>query len=1146
MATSNLKKINIGRRSVGHPVDVATGALFTAARDADIRGHIPLRFRRFYSTELLERQAGPLGWGWTSNFFLTLQRDLEGYHLFGEEGDVVTFDDSLTATRRGSLLNVSACMELAFVNGDAVITHWHHLSSKVIQYVFRDGFSNGISRLTAVRKMGRAELKLNYDRHGTLLEIVQTNDGRVLRFEYDDELRVKSLLLSGPTQFQSQLATYRYDADGNLLMVSDASGSTIRYEYDASHRLIAETDRAGMRYQMRFDQQGRCIETAGLENFVRRQLIYQPEIGITRVTDSRGTVTSFEYNEQGQILKETSPLGAVWITGYDGFGRVTSRVDPLGRSIELGYDDRGDLVSIQDESGGMYAIEFDSSHRPITHTEPSGNRWTWKYDELGLIQEVSNPGAIQRYTYAANGQSGSMTLPAGGVLEFEWAPGHDEFLIRSSIHQLRQSLDLFGRVNAIADPALGITRYAHSPEGCLIRTEFPDGGISHGKADALGRITSWRDASGRMIQINYDLRTGRPARITLPSSHLITFEYDSEGRLVKLTNQAGEDCAIDYNADGHVVAQRFFDGRTEVYTRDLAGQLLAVTCGGRKAEYCYNPSGLVTKRLYSDGSQEVFQYGPTGLLEQATNSCCSVQFEYDEQGRRVAEITEGRRVEYRYNAAGQLVRQHYVDGGMGPVDLAYDEFSRLKSISVGGSIAQRFRWDAHDRCLERNLFGKTVESFQYRAPGGAVARHVRAGNHALVSREYQRDMAGNLTEVLDQGQVSARFQYDADERVIAESLSEGPAESYSYDPAGNLLARGSRAAHDAGGNGVGYSNPSLDGAPVNGTTIRDEQGRVYQYDCADRLVSFTGLDGSTATYEYDAFGRRIRKIAGGLTTTFVWAGYDLVAESSAGSRREYVTFGFCPLAEWSDGQLFATITSPQYQPTELIDRVGHCVWSGKYNAFGELVSQTDTGYQTNLRAAGQYADRESGLFYNIKRYYDPEWARFTTPDPLGLAGGLNASTVAKNPLNWIDPLGLECGRTDIIHFAQKAVSAEFSSGGDHKGKTLDQAATELRANPKLADTYVVHYVVDPKTGEKLTVNNRSLTVLSMAGLEPTHTVDLTGHLPTTGPDTQAAINQRLAEIGDRGRTSIGIRPPGSTWDTPPDRTVHLLGFGGSQ
>ncbi|MFP1787071.1 RHS repeat-associated core domain-containing protein, partial [Lonsdalea quercina] len=56
--------------------------------------------------------------------------------------------------------------------------------------------------------------------------------------------------------------------------------------------------------------------------------------------------------------------------------------------------------------------------------------------------------------------------------------------------------------------------------------------------------------------------------------------------------------------------------------------------------------------------------------------------------------------------------------------------------------------------------------------------------------------------------------------------------------------------------------------------------------------------------------------------------------------------------------------------------------------------------------AGQLRDSESGLCYNRFRYYDPAGGGYISPDPIGLRGGLNLYAYVKNPLTWIDPLGL--------------------------------------------------------------------------------------------------------------------------------------------
>ncbi|WP_286157426.1 RHS repeat-associated core domain-containing protein, partial [Streptomyces somaliensis] len=55
---------------------------------------------------------------------------------------------------------------------------------------------------------------------------------------------------------------------------------------------------------------------------------------------------------------------------------------------------------------------------------------------------------------------------------------------------------------------------------------------------------------------------------------------------------------------------------------------------------------------------------------------------------------------------------------------------------------------------------------------------------------------------------------------------------------------------------------------------------------------------------------------------------------------------------------------------------------------------------------GQYYDPETGLHYNVFRHYDPETARYLSPDPLGLAPAPNPAAYVDNPHTWTDPLGL--------------------------------------------------------------------------------------------------------------------------------------------
>ncbi|WKJ90897.1 RHS repeat-associated core domain-containing protein [Methylomonas montana] len=93
-------------------------------------------------------------------------------------------------------------------------------------------------------------------------------------------------------------------------------------------------------------------------------------------------------------------------------------------------------------------------------------------------------------------------------------------------------------------------------------------------------------------------------------------------------------------------------------------------------------------------------------------------------------------------------------------------------------------------------------------------------------------------------------------------------------------------------------------------------------------------------------------------------------------------------------------------PRELTDTDGRIVWSARYRAYGNLALADVEAIDNPLRFQGQYYDAETGLHYNLNRYYDPNAGRFIHQDPIGLRGGSNVYRYAQNPVNWIDPLGL--------------------------------------------------------------------------------------------------------------------------------------------
>ncbi len=196
---------------------------------------------------------------------------------------------------------------------------------------------------------------------------------------------------------------------------------------------------------------------------------------------------------------------------------------------------------------------------------------------------------------------------------------------------------------------------------------------------------------------------------------------------------------------------------------------------------------------------------------------------------------------------------------------------------------------------------------------------------------------------------------------------------------------------------------------LNGNMTSDGT-HSYAWDARNRLNQ---IDlGNTASFTYDPFRRRATKNILGTATNFLYDGANTVQEVIGGSNTaNSLSGGIDEVFQRTDSSGARTFLTDALGSTlGLTDSTGTLQTEYTFEPFGN--TSTTGAVTTNSFA---YTGREldaGNLYYYRARYYSPTLQRFITEDPLGLRAGPNAYAYAwNNPINLVDPLGLESGTT---------------------------------------------------------------------------------------------------------------------------------------
>ena len=1091
----------------GHPVDVASGTFFTDEEDFWLDGPVPLSWERTWYSRSDYRS--PLGNGWHHAYDMGVVADTEEGTLTLRMSDGIPVAFPLPTAEEPSFI-LSERKE-ARLERDGGYCVWD--MAEDLYYRFTHKEYDSVRLLESVTDCNGLGIRFDYTKEG-LLRSITDSAGRRLRVEHDTRSG-RILEICGPhpedPEKEITLASYEYDADGNMTLQRNAAGDVMTYEY-AGRLIVKETWRNGLAWYFEYDGTGvgsRCVHTWGDGGIYDHRLTFRE--GVTEVLDSHGELTVY-HHRGGLVWKKVDANGGEHLWRYDDSRRLLAQTDPLGNSTLYRYDRWGNCTDSSDPCGGsvsaVYPGKGNLRNRPVSVTTPDGGTWEFGYDRSGNLVSRTNPeGAVTRMTYR-NGAVASVKDPYGVVTRLTYDRFHN--LTEASDSRGNTSLygyDLLGRCVSVTNPKGAVQKREYDPVGRVVRVLDFDGNDIRLSYDGIDNLTEYRD-NVQHVEYGYSGMW----KLTRRRDHrgVVNFRYDREERLRRVINERLQSYEFALDAVGNVTAEKGFDGAVRHYLRDRGGRVVRETLpSGTEREYGYDACSRVTCVSYPTAGDpdQTYAYGLSGRLVQASRGESTVEFAYNSLGLPVRETADGNTILRTYDHTGRILTLDSTAGA----SLRYTRngYGELEGFTAtGGSDADGAgSWESahrHDTLgfeVERILPGGVVRSFAYDDIGRLVDARTRKDSRTRHMRRYRWGVADRLLSVEDSRRGETRYSYTPTGQLERAEYPDGRERWRKSDQTGNLypdpdmrLRRylgGGRLEQD----GEWHCEYDADGNLTErylgtGRWLDGKKDRWrYRWNADGSLAKVVRPDKREVEFTYDALGRRLSKSFGTTVTRWVWNGnvplhqwkqhreYSVVEDrwNTDTERRDMTVWlfdedSFVPVAMIKEGKSYSILTDQLGTPTEAYDAEGNEVWSRVLDMDGNVIEETGNKGMVPFLFQGQYYDRETGLAYNRFRYYSPKMGMYVSQDPIGLFSGLtNLYGYVIDTNISIDVLGLldfMPNDTDLfpVTGAQKNTVVITMQGS--RGRDFTAAYKAAGISRSQAKGYTWHHVddFDPQTG----------------------------------------------------------------------------------
>ncbi|MBN2533501.1 MAG: hypothetical protein JXB88_11440 [Spirochaetales bacterium] len=486
-------------------------------------------------------------------------------------------------------------------------------------------------------------------------------------------------------------------------------------------------------------------------------------------------------------------------------------------------------------------------------------------------------------------------------------------------------------------------------ESICRKVDFPGEKV---ELDDRGRIVSILSNEGRKIHYTYD-EAGNLHSIEDTHYGTIRYEFDSIDRLIKETYPQNRTISHAYDAAGNRTKLVYPDGKSVEYTYDALHHLVQINTDNHRTEITYNKSGTIQSEQLPNGIRTEYHY------QQKSGKLETILIKH-KSGKELF------RFHYRFDAVGNCLE--------------------AGQVSENGKNTFVYRYDRIYQLIEARNSNGFREKYTYNALGDRIVKHFLPET----SNGILNKISGLLLK-------KKTYTYD---RKIHHLVKAGTI-TYTCDDEGNLIEKNSRG-----------------------------RKTHYRFSSNNLLTGIDFPDGSWVRYYYDYRGRRVKKeFSSGRIMEYLYDGQDLIQEADKnGTITACYIYGNKidhPVMMIREGNTYYYLFDYLGNVIALADENGAIAAEYNYDPWGCIIGENpakdnrastnveegDRNIENPFRFTGREWDKESGLYYYRKRYYDPETGRFISKDPFpGFPGereSLNRYCyVNNNPATLIDPMGL--------------------------------------------------------------------------------------------------------------------------------------------